>query len=265
MGPPQNRYGYTPALKSWLKVHKGSMTVQSSTVSGSIMEEQPLKYCPNLQSPTSFTHGMLDPWFKQAYPLKHLKKLLYWKLNEARLFQNAKTVLFTCEEERLLAQNTFNPYDCRESVASLGIEVPTGNPDLQESAFLDHHPQLERNEFLLFLSRIHEKKGLDLLLKAIARLEFPPPPLVIAGPVESTAHLEHLRKLETAIAERHKNWRITWTGMLTGNLKWGALRSAGALCSISSRELWHSSNRSTCDGDTRIALEKSQYLERNHR
>ena len=128
---------------------------------------------------------MLDPWFKQAYPLKHLKKLLYWKLNEARLFQNAKTVLFTCEEERLLAQNTFNPYDCRESVASLGIEVPTGNPDLQERAFLDHHPQLERNEFLLFLSRIHEKR--TDLPKAVARQSLAT--LGRAGPVESPAYL----------------------------------------------------------------------------
>src|SRR4051812_9798754 len=24
-----------------------------------------------------FPHGMLDPWFKRAYPLKHLKKCLY--------------------------------------------------------------------------------------------------------------------------------------------------------------------------------------------
>ena len=168
--------------------------------------------------------------------LIHLKKLIYWKLNEARLFQKAKAVLFTCEEERLLAQSTFHPYNCRQTVASLGIEVPTANPDLQENPFLDQHPQLEGKKYILFLSRIHEKKGLDLLLKAIARLESPPPPLVIAGPVESPTHLEDLRKLEAAIVDRHKNWRIIWTGMLTGNLKWCALRSAGAFILPSHQE-----------------------------
>lgn len=25
-----------------------------------------------------FTHGMLDPYFKQRYPLKHVKKAIYW-------------------------------------------------------------------------------------------------------------------------------------------------------------------------------------------
>ena len=27
-----------------------------------------------------FPHGMLDPWFKKSYPLKHLKKQAYWIL-----------------------------------------------------------------------------------------------------------------------------------------------------------------------------------------
>ena len=27
-----------------------------------------------------FTHGMLDPYFKRRYPLKHLKKWVYWLL-----------------------------------------------------------------------------------------------------------------------------------------------------------------------------------------
>jgi hypothetical protein len=25
-----------------------------------------------------FPHGMLDPWFRRRYPLKHLKKWLFW-------------------------------------------------------------------------------------------------------------------------------------------------------------------------------------------
>lgn len=237
MGPPYNRYGYAPDLKYWLKIHAKEYDCAIIHGLWQYHGRAALKILPKLRVPYFiYPHGMLDPWFKQAYPVKHLKKLIYWKLNEARLFQKAKAVLFTCEEERLLAQSTFHPYKCRETVASLGIEVPTGNPDLQEKTFLDHHPQLERKKYILFLSRIHEKKGLDLLLKAIAKLESPPPPLVIAGPVESPTHLEDLRKLEAEIVDRHKNWRIIWTGMLTGNLKWGALRSAGAFVLPSHQE-----------------------------
>jgi len=44
-----------------------------------------------------FTHGMLDPWFKKTYPLKHLKKLLYWPWGEYRVLRDAAAVLFTCE------------------------------------------------------------------------------------------------------------------------------------------------------------------------
>ena len=29
-----------------------------------------------------FPHGMLDPWFKKSYPLKHVKKQVYWYLRQ---------------------------------------------------------------------------------------------------------------------------------------------------------------------------------------
>jgi glycosyltransferase involved in cell wall biosynthesis len=54
-----------------------------------------------------FTHGMLDPWFKRTYPLKHLKKWLYWPWAEYRVLRDAAGVLFTSEEERRLACQSF--------------------------------------------------------------------------------------------------------------------------------------------------------------
>src|SRR3981189_53204 len=48
-----------------------------------------------------YTHGMLDPWFRKAYPLKHLIKQLVWLAIDGRLTGDAKYVLFTTEEERL--------------------------------------------------------------------------------------------------------------------------------------------------------------------
>ena len=54
-----------------------------------------------------FPHGMLDPWFKQKYPLKHIKKQIYWWLKQGKILNQALAVCYTTEEERRLAQSTF--------------------------------------------------------------------------------------------------------------------------------------------------------------
>jgi len=63
-----------------------------------------------------YTHGMLDPWFKKQYPFKHLKKWMYWPWAEYRVLRDAQAVLFTSEEERMLARSSFWLYRCNEVV-----------------------------------------------------------------------------------------------------------------------------------------------------
>lgn len=67
-----------------------------------------------------YPHGMLDPWFRRRYPLKHAAKQALWLFNEGQLIRNADAVLFTCEQERLLARQTFWPYRARERVVPYG-------------------------------------------------------------------------------------------------------------------------------------------------
>ena len=137
MGPSHNRYGYTPDLKYWLKIHAKEYDCVIIHGLWQYHGRAALKVLPKLRFPTSFTLTECSILgLSIAYPLKHLKKLLYWKLNEARLFQNAKTMLFTCERrETFSPEHFFHPYDCGKTVASLGIEIPTGNPDLQGKYF----------------------------------------------------------------------------------------------------------------------------------
>ena len=71
-----------------------------------------------------FPHGMLDPWFNRTYPLKHLKKLLYWPWAEYRVLRDAAAVLFTAEQERLLARESFRLYRCHEVVVNFGTATP---------------------------------------------------------------------------------------------------------------------------------------------
>jgi glycosyltransferase involved in cell wall biosynthesis len=171
-----------------------------------------------------FTHGMLDPWFKRTYPLKHLKKWLYWPWADYRVLRDAKAVLFTCEEERILARQSFWLYRCREAVVGFGTTEGDGDHERQRSAFLAAFPALRGKRTLLFLSRIHPKKGCDSLLAAFARVASSDPALqlVMAGPDQVGWQRQLVAQAQSlGIAER-----VTWTGMLTGDLKWGAYRAA---------------------------------------
>lgn len=175
-----------------------------------------------------FAHGMLDPWFRRAHPLKHLAKSLLWLLADGQVINHAEAVLFTCEEERLQASNAFRPYHPRERVIAFG----TG--DAPPDAVATDLPGLIGRSYLLFLGRIHPKKGCDLLIRAFAEISeaHPDLDLVIAGPgpADLRASLQHIAR---AAGVEH---RIRWPGMLSGPAKWGALRGAAALVLPSHQE-----------------------------
>jgi glycosyltransferase involved in cell wall biosynthesis len=186
-----------------------------------------------LQSPyLLFPHGMLDPWFKQTYLWKHLKKQLYWWYAQGAILQDAQAVCFTTEEERRLAQNTFFPYrPAREIVTGIGVPDPPHNT-LDQNSFLEKFPHLENKSTLLYLGRIHPKKGLDLLIhswkeKQLGTLGA----LAIAGPFNpKDEYHRRLKELSGSDSSIH------WLGMLEGTEKWGALKSANALILPSHQE-----------------------------
>lgn len=181
-----------------------------------------------------FTHGMLSPWFKKTYPWKHLKKWLYWPWAEYRVLRDAAAVLFTCEEEMRLARLSFWLYCCNEKVAGYGTVSPNGNIELQRNIFLDQHPELREKRLLLFMGRLHEVKGCDILIQAFARVVARNQDLhlVMAGPNPMGWQRELIALSESlGIAGR-----ITWTGAIAGELKWGAYSAAEAFILPSHQE-----------------------------
>jgi glycosyltransferase involved in cell wall biosynthesis len=179
-----------------------------------------------------FTHGMLDPWFNKTYPLKKSKKLLYWRWGEYRVLRDARSVLFTCEEERLLAMQSFKKYDVTETVVGLGTISPDQTREQLRNSFSQDRPKWAKRPYFLFLSRIQEKKGLDLLAEAYARLRAKSPNipnLVIAGPDSQPSHSQSIR-------ESHSQDGVSWVGSLHGELKWQALACAEAMTLISHQE-----------------------------
>jgi glycosyltransferase involved in cell wall biosynthesis len=160
--------------------------------------------------------GMLDPWsLRQG----RWKKALYLRFRLRADLDRASALHFTTEAERDLT-------------ASLGLKAPAlVEPNGIDAADLDNLPLpgafrsrvgISPGRLLvLFLGRLHPKKGLDLLLPAFAR--FPGDALlVVAGPDSDgyRAQLES-RARQLGIADR-----LLFPGLLLGQHKWAALVDA---------------------------------------
>jgi glycosyltransferase involved in cell wall biosynthesis len=227
LGPAKGRFGYTDRLVPWLIANGKRYDVVVVEGLWQFHSYGAWKALAGRIPYVVFTHGMLDPWFKKRYPLKHLKKSLFWWTCQYRVLRAASAVVHTCEQEAVLARESFPSLrNCNQVVSPLGVAGPPATIEQDRAAFLEHFPELADRRLLLFLSRIHPKKGCDLLIEAFARVasDHPDSHLVMAGPDEIGWKDELVR----SAAARGVADRITWTGMLTGELKWGAFHSAEA-------------------------------------
>jgi glycosyltransferase involved in cell wall biosynthesis len=234
LGPSEGHYGYTPKLATWLKEN---LTRFDGVVIHGLWQYHSYGSYRVIQGRVPyaiFPHGMLDPYFKRAFPMKHMRKQLYWVAREYRVLRDARAVCFTTPIERDCAAGTMWPYRVKPAVVSFGTSAPSGDPTEQRKTFLDQFPRLAGRRFFLFLSRIHAKKGCDLAIEAFSRLapRHTDLDLVIAGPDEAGLQ----PRLETQARALGVADRLHWTGMLQGDLKWGAIHAAEAFVLPSHQE-----------------------------
>ncbi len=224
LGPGLGHYGYTRRLDRWLQ---GNLDRFDGVIVDGLWQYHGLatwRACRKRTPYAVFAHGMLDPWFKKKYPGKHVLKACYWKAAEHRLLRDARAVLFTAEIEARLAQKTFPRAQWTSVLVPFGTVEPAGNREEQIRQFYAVCPEVRSRAFLLFLGRLHEKKGCDLLIEAFAsRAGFDATTdLVIAGPDEQGKQSELL-----ALALRlGVGARVHFVGMLQGDAKWGAFKAA---------------------------------------
>ena len=234
LGPGKGVYAYAPKLRPWLKAN--AHRFDGVVVNGlwQYVGFAAWRTFAGKKPYVVFTHGMLDPYFKHRFPLKHLKKWLYWLFAEFWILRGAFRVLFTTDAEERLAKQSFWLHRWNGFVVPYGASTSLDAPQAQLEAFYTHCPQLRDRRFLLFLGRIHRKKGCDLLIDAFAQVAALDPTLdlVIAGPDQQLWSADLKSRAETlGIANR-----VHWPGMLKGLVKWGAFRASEAFVLPSHQE-----------------------------
>jgi glycosyltransferase involved in cell wall biosynthesis len=163
-------------------------------------------------------HGMLDPYIRNHHRgRKRVMELLF----QDRVLRHAAAVHYTSEVEREISR----PFDqgAPARIVPLGVDLAGFDALPPAERFHGCFPETRGRRIVLFLSRLHFKKGLDLLLPAFARLAADDASLhlVIAGP-------------DDGMLDQCKAWarrdsihdRVTFTGMLRGEDKLAAFAAA---------------------------------------
>lgn len=167
-------------------------------------------------------HGMLEPW---AFRHKYWKKRVWFELLGRRHLAGAGRILSTSELEaanirKLLA-------GARTSVLPLGLTSEVG-PGYEKAR--NQLEWLPEEQVILFLSRLHIKKGLHLLLKALRMV--PKPLLANSRLVVVGGGEEHFVKSQQEFAVRNSAClpRIDWIGEVWNDRKWLFFQAADLFC-----------------------------------
>lgn len=161
--------------------------------------------------------GMLDPW---SLSQRWLKKRVYMAWRLRRNLNSAAVLHFTSATEHRLT----HPLRLRAPavIESNGVDLSEFAMMPDSGRFRRELPKIGDRPMVLFLSRLHGKKGLDLLIPAFASLEDKNAVLVLAGPDDRGYRVE----VEALIAKHGIGDRVTLTGMIKGQQKLAALADA---------------------------------------
>jgi len=234
IGPSYFNYKLNFKIWSWLKknVYRYDFVVVDGVwqFHGLIMWLYAIKFN---QPYFVLTHGMLDPWFKKNYFFKHFKKLIYWKLFENKILKNALAVLFTSKKEKELASVPYRPFSINSEIINHGVAKKNYKQRILKRTFNNLLKNNREKKIVLFLSRIHVKKGCDVLIKSFAKSfkDNKDVILVMAGD-DKNKHAIELKKLVSNL--KLKN--IMWTGFINDIQKWSLLEHSDVCCFPSNSE-----------------------------
>ena len=169
--------------------------------------------------------GTLDPW---SMTQKAFRKRVFWQVSGKGMLRGAAAVHYTTEAEKLATEALFGLNHGK--VIALGIETKSSTT-LSPDKLAHHFPFLAGNPYVLVMSRLHPKKGLDVLIDAFLALpeKFARWRLVLAG----DGPADHVSQLQAKAALSD---RVIFTGWLEGERKDAALSCASLLALPSYQE-----------------------------
>lgn len=175
--------------------------------------------------------GTLDPW---SLGQKSLRKRVFWRLGVKRMLDGAAAIHYTAEPEQKLAEASLGLR--RGVVIPLGVEMDLSN-GAGEAKQNGQFPEfLKQSPYVLVLSRLHPKKGLDLLLPAflslVKRREFARWKLLLAGDGDAG----YVKSLRTLVGSEGGEDNVIFAGWLDGEKKRAALKGAAVLALTSYQE-----------------------------
>jgi len=166
--------------------------------------------------------GTLDPW---SMTQKSLRKRVFWQVAGKGMLQGAAAVHYTSEAEKLSTERLTGLNHGR--VVPLGIETTSAT---SREKLVQYFPSLAQDPYVLVLSRLHPKKGLDVLIEAFLALtpQLSGWSLVLAGdgPAEFVSQL----KSKASQCER-----ILFAGWVDGERK-NALLGCASLLALPSHQ-----------------------------
>lgn len=167
--------------------------------------------------------GTLDPW---SMAQKSLRKKVFWQVSGKGMLRRAAAVHYTSEAEKRETEKLFGLNHGK--VVPLGIDA-NASMFFSKDQLAEYFPSLASDPYVLVMSRLHPKKGLDVLLDAFLGLvqdsRYARWRLVIAGDGPS----DYVLKLKNKAALSSQREKILFTGWLAGEKKATLLGGASLL------------------------------------
>jgi poly(glycerol-phosphate) alpha-glucosyltransferase len=212
--------GYSPDLQRHLRSQAGAVDVVHAHGLWAHPSREARRFADRARVPRMVSvHGMLEPWCLDRSRWK--KRVVSW-LYERRNLTSAACLHALCRAEAnsVRAVGLTNPIAVIPNGVDLAIyESPPDGRDVRR-----RWPSLPDKRLVLFLGRIHPKKGLLHLAEAWSRLGSRSSGwhLVIAGPDVNG----HRAEIEQDIARRRIPDQVTFTGPVQGDRKLALLAAA---------------------------------------
>jgi glycosyltransferase involved in cell wall biosynthesis len=175
--------------------------------------------------------GTLDPWSMRQ---KRFRKMLFWHLGVRRMLDDAAAIHYTAMPEQKLAEESLALK--HGVVIPLGVQMDSFDKTENTECLSVGDMPLCRNPYVLMLSRLHRKKGVELLLPAflslVGRPEFADWKLVLAGDGEP----EYVSSLHRLVHSHGGEGSVVFAGWVEGPRKTAMLQRAALLALPSYQE-----------------------------